>query len=367
MKKICAAVLFMVCFFTVYAGAEDIFGLSYESSMQPYYADQFSIDYYADGYKLICIEDGQNVLVVPENGEVPQEVGEDILVLRQPFERIYMANTASMSLFARLDALNQIAYSSQTEDKWYVEKAAQAMRSGDILFAGKYSEPDYEMLLSGECDLAIENTMILHTPKVREMLEMLGIPVFIDRSSYEQHPLGKMEWIRLYGALLNREDIADAYFFEQKQIVESLEGKESTGQTVAFFYVNDDGTVVVRGCEDYIPRMIDIAGGKYIFDSIEGAENNSPSITMSMEQFYAGAVDADIIIYNGTVEGVASIFDLISKSELFTDFKAVRENQVWIAGRDLYQAVDSLGMVIEDMNKILCGSTEPTKYIIHLA
>ena len=47
------------------------------------------------------------------------------------------------------------------------------------------------MLVDEDCDVAIESTMILHTPKVQEMIENLGIPVFIDRSSYEMHPLGR--------------------------------------------------------------------------------------------------------------------------------------------------------------------------------
>ena len=49
------------------------------------------------------------------------------------------------------------------------------MEDGKILFAGKYSEPDYEMLIDEDCDLAIESTMILHTPKVQEMIEDLDI------------------------------------------------------------------------------------------------------------------------------------------------------------------------------------------------
>ena len=83
------------------------------------------------------------------------------------------------------------------------------MESGAMTFAGKYSEPDYETLVDGDCDLAIESTMILHTPKVQEMIEDLGIPVFVDYSSYESHPLGRTEWIKLYGALLNKEEEAD--------------------------------------------------------------------------------------------------------------------------------------------------------------
>lgn len=57
------------------------------------------------------------------------------------------------------------------------------------------------MLIDQDCDIAIESTMILHTPKVQEMIEDLDIPVFIDRSSYETHPLGRTEWIKLYGAM----------------------------------------------------------------------------------------------------------------------------------------------------------------------
>ena len=54
---------------------------------------------------------------------------------------------------------------------WYIEEAKQAIEDGKIQFAGKYSEPDYEMLIDQDCDIAIESTMILHTPKVQEMIE----------------------------------------------------------------------------------------------------------------------------------------------------------------------------------------------------
>ena len=40
----------------------------------------------------------------------------------------------------------------------------------------------------------------------KEMIEDLGIPVLVDRSSYESNPLGRMEWLKLYGLLLGKED-----------------------------------------------------------------------------------------------------------------------------------------------------------------
>ena len=47
------------------------------------------------------------------------------------------------------------------------------MKSGDLIYAGKYSAPDYELLLAGGCKFAVENTMISHNPEVKEKLEEL--------------------------------------------------------------------------------------------------------------------------------------------------------------------------------------------------
>ena len=57
------------------------------------------------------------------------------------------------------------------------------MKSGSMLYAGKYNEPDYELILKEGCNFALENTMIGHNPEVKEKLESLGIPVMVERSA----------------------------------------------------------------------------------------------------------------------------------------------------------------------------------------
>lgn len=64
--------------------------------------------------------------------------------------------------------------------------------------------------------------MIYHSPEIQEKLETLGIPVLVERSSYESHPLGRMEWMKLYGLLMNRETEADAYFTAQSEKLDSI-------------------------------------------------------------------------------------------------------------------------------------------------
>jgi iron complex transport system substrate-binding protein len=278
--------------------------------------------------------------------------------LQKPLDTVYLAATSAMALYDALDALDCIRLTGTAASGWYIDNAVEALESGQMLFAGKYSEPDYELMISEGCNLAIESTMILHSPKVKEMIEALGIPVFVDYSSYESHPLGRTEWIRLYGVLTDKEEEADAFFEEQAKVISDLKDFPNTEKTVAFFYVSTSGTVVVRKETDYIPGMIEIAGGRYISGAqeTEDEESHTSSMELTMEEFYAQAVDADYLIYNATIESpLSSIADLLDKSELFADFKAVQEGNVWCTGKYLYQATDIVGNLITDIHLMLTG------------
>ena len=85
------------------------------------------------------------------------------------------------------------------------------------------------MVLDEGCGLAVENTMISHTPEVKEKLEQLGIPVLVERSSYEESPLGRVEWIKLYGLLTGQLDTAEQFFEKSVQQVQAVE-KETKNQ-----------------------------------------------------------------------------------------------------------------------------------------
>ena len=180
--------------------------LTYDHSMELTYAEEFSVDYYNDGYALATVADDGRYLIVPEGKEAPDDLAKDIIVLKQPLTNIYLVASAVMDMFVSIDALDSIRFSSQKEDGWYIEAAKQEMEAGNIIYAGKYSAPDYEQILSEGCGLAIENTMIYHTPEVKEQLEKFNIPVMVDYSSYEKNPLGRTEWVKLYGLLTGHEE-----------------------------------------------------------------------------------------------------------------------------------------------------------------
>lgn len=325
-----------------------------DHSLELRYATQFSVDFFQGGYAEIRINDTDLYFLVPEGAEVPQELPQNMVVLQQPMDHIYLVNSAAMDLFRQLNALDTIRLSGTEADGWFIPEAKQAMEDGRILYAGKYNAPDYELILSERCDLAVENTMIFHTPEVKEQLEQLGIPVLVDRSSYESDPLARMEWIKLYGVLLGKEDTANCFFDDLMAKLEPILNQPPTEKTVEFFFITASGMINVRKPSDYIAKCIDLAGGVYLFQGTSDDTSATATTTIQMESFYAEAKTADILIYNSSISGeLETMDDLLELSDLLAGCKAVQEGNVWCAGKNLYQETLGLGNLILDIHAVL--------------
>lgn len=323
------------------------------------YATQFTADCYEGGYTMLTLtESGEQFLVTPEDAAAVEGLPESVTVLRQPIRNIYLVSTSVMDLFLALDGLDSVTLSGTRAEGWYLDEARAAMEDGRIAYAGKYSAPDYETILASGCGLAIENTMIYHTPEVKEQLEKFGIPVLVERSSYETDPLARMEWVKLYGILLGKQQEAEQLFDTQVQRVAPLENQQPTGKTVAFFSITSNNLVTVRKGSDYVARMIEMAGGSYVFADLTDNGNNLATINLSLEDFYAGAKDADVLLYNSTIEGsIASTEQLVEKCPLLAQFKAVQNGNVWCTAQSLFQQSMELPDLILDMNRVFTEGT----------
>ena len=353
--------------------------LTYDHSMELSYAENFAVDYYEGGYKLLTTRlNGDRILIVPKHQQAPEDAEAlvspsaegkpgKLIVLQEPVKNLYLVASSVMDMFAQLDSMDAISMCGLKEEDWYIPAAKQAMKDGTLLYAGKYSQPDYELLLSQNCSMAIENSMIYHTPEVMEKLEEFGIPTLVEYSSYEEHPLGRVEWVRFFGALLDQEEKADQLFEKQKEALKRVEAEESTGKTVAFFYITSNGLVQVRQSTDYIPKMIELAGGKYVFENLGDPDSRRSTVNLQLEDFYDGAQDADFLVYNTTIDRqVQTLEDLLKKCSLLKDFKAVKNHQVWCTTEDMYQQSMSAGNLIEDFHRMLTGDDKENRYLYRL-
>lgn len=324
----------------------------------------------------------------------------ELTVLQQPLTMTYVAASAVMAPLCDLGAVSQIRFSGLREEGWYVDEARTAMKAGSMLFAGRYSEPDYETLLREGCDLALESTMIYRSPEVIEKLSALGIPVYIDYSSYEPHVLGRLEWIRVYGALFGHEEKAQQWYQTERDRIRAIQkdAETSSGEasqsgksteksetktsrdskneassigtssgragtdtaadlrpTVVYFYVNSSGQIQVRQPNDYIPELLELAGARYLAPDMSSLSSSRKSnVTVSLEDFYSSCRDADYLIYSATLDRpLSSIRELLGKNALFADFKAVKEGHVYTTDKDFYQLSDRMADFAEDVSRML--------------
>ena len=359
--------------------APDIDGLTFLSKDENVYAECFAIYRYEGGYAVLSVDDGRRYLIVPEGGAIPEgtdgqgggavlkdEDGQELIVLQQPLDRIYLAASAAMCQFDEIGAVRNVILSGLERDDWYIESAREAMDQGTLSYGGKYSEPDYEKIIEAGVNLAVESTMILHTPKVQEKLELLGIPVLIDRSSYEHEPLGRAEWVRVYGLLTGCEEEAAKAFDEQKGYAEALAPiPEGDTRSLAVFSINAARQVVTRSREGYLGKMVEIAGGTLctpVLDSSLATE------TVSVESFYAAAEDADILIYNASIEDAPEdLAELCAKDSILTQFRAVSEGNVWCMRSSLYQNANRTGAILRDLHAIVTGEAgDETEFFYRL-
>ncbi|MBO4386211.1 MAG: ABC transporter substrate-binding protein, partial [Treponema sp.] len=278
--------------------------------IQNTYASQFCIYEYQDGISLIDICGKEKYLVVPteELCDGLKEAAKVNAVIPRGIENIYLASSSAYSLWDAIGAEEKLGFSSIKENDWYITKASAAMKSGKFVYAGKYRMPDYELLLKSGCKLAIESTMILHVPKVKEKLEQLGISVFTDYSSYEDNPLGRLEWIKVYGEISGCQEKALSFFNSQIELLKksipdpSLKNNGSSKKMGAsYFYINTRGMAIVRGSENYVSNMLRYAGAEYLCPNVKKDSDLTarPTLSVSMEEFYKACKSADFLFYDG--------------------------------------------------------------------
>lgn len=340
-------------------------GLVFERSMELSYAKCFAVDYYKGGYKLVSISDGTKLLVVPEGMDVSADAPADAIILRQPVDNIMAASAPVVSLINAIGALDAVSLTTSDADAWYIDEVKSAVAGGSIAYVGDDTAPDYEKITAAGSTLAFYSAML--TEDVAAQLGALGVDVVVDRSADEEHPLARVEWVKLYGALFNREDRAEEVFNAQAARVDGIAGAGSTGKTAAIFYITSKGALYARNAGDYMAKMVELAGGTYALADVGAGKTGTAH--MEPEAFYDGAGDADHIIYIWSMGGRPErLADVLDRAGILAELKAVREGNVWCTTPDFFQAQNAIGDMIGDVRWMLAsdGSDGALTYLRRL-
>ena len=290
----------------------------------------------------------------------------------QDRQNIMVSSASTMSLINALGALDRVPMTT-ADTTWRIQEIKDAIADGTITEVGKYSAPDYELILSiGEqkkVTFVVFSTMLDSVPDVEEQLtQACGLRVMRDQSNYEGHPLGRTEWIKVYGEIFDMRDEADAVFGEQVDILNDTLDKigdiqDEEKKTVLIFYTTSSKeTFYVRNAADYVTELVNLAGGKQVAPIGEGESGNTK---MSQESFIATCSGADYVLYNWT-SGASGVSDQTMQGLLdarlgdwFKDFKAYKEENVWRTSDDFYQKMDKMGEMVADIYRMLYDPEVP--------
>lgn len=152
----------------------------------------------------------------------------------------------------------------------------------------------------------------------------MGIPVLSVMDYSENSVLGKAEWIKLFGLMLNKEGESIKLFNNKKKIYDSLIGLMELTEirpTVMSGTIYG-GSWFMPGGKNYNSSLINQAGGKYIYEDDE----SNGWLNLDFEEIYAKAYDSDLWI---GAANFSSLDEMIEIEPRYANFKAFENNQIY--------------------------------------
>jgi iron complex transport system substrate-binding protein len=229
----------------------------------------------------------------------PSRFDDSTKIILVPVKKIICTSTTHIAM---IDALGEEASIAGVSGARYVfnELVADRIRNGLIPEIGYDAGIDNELILKIAPDLLIMYGIggegEGYTAKLREM----GIKVMFDADYLENDPLGKAELIKLFGALYCKENISDSIFnsisVSYDRLKELIAGKIKNRPSVLLGLPFKDTWYISPG-NSYISRLIDDAGGHYLWHDVK----SSVSMPYSLENVFLQSANAEFWLNTGSV------------------------------------------------------------------
>lgn len=196
-----------------------------------------------------------------------------------------------------------------------------------------------------------------NTNPTLDNLQKSGLKVVLNGDWNEQSPLGKAEWIKLFGALFDKQTLANSLFksIEHEYTTTLSLVKNSTQKpSILAGALYEDKWYLPQG-ESWGAQFLANAGGNYLWQQTKG----TGSLALSFEEVIEKGLNAEFWIGPGQFTSLA---DLAKASENYTKFKAYKTKNIYTfsakkgkTGGVIYYelAPNRPDIVLKDLVKIL--------------
>ncbi len=250
---------------------------------------------YAKGFDWKVLADS-TYLITLFNLESPGDTLQLIRWKPRPMRRLACLSTTHIPFLSALECMSLVK-GVGFADRLMDSTAKRMANEGEILNLTAGNELEPEVVFSIQPDLLFVYPFGGGSFD-KFLSEGIGC---VQVSEYlEKHPLGRAEWIRLFGLLLDKQALADSLFLqiEKKYVAMRDSIAQSVGERPIVFAGSMDGDRwAVPSANSYLSTLIYDAGGKYLFTDSSSTGN----LVLPFEIFYSAAATADYwgkIIYD---------------------------------------------------------------------
>jgi iron complex transport system substrate-binding protein len=292
------------------------------------YAETLSIQTLGEGIKVVIAD--------PDNGNEwkfilhptrPNQINKDEVWIKTPIKSIIALSGTDIGMLSKLGGvslINGVAnsnYISSDELKNFVKKGKVTSFGGD-------ESVSFEKIIQRQSSVLTYSCFGKEFPH-KDQLQQAGticIPVFDWK---EVHPLGKAEWIKLYGYLVGKNKQAENYFKSIESDYKRLAKlSKYFSNKPSVFSGNMTGDIWFCPAGDsYFAQLIHDAGANYSYQSTKG----TGSLSLSLEKITSENKDAEFWIN----PGIAKIHDLISSNPKATFFRAYKTQRIYCYSKNI--------------------------------
>lgn len=277
---------------------------------------------YATGFDLFKTNEGYRILIYkpwPDAKDTLQlDLSRKVTVgdVTIPVEKFIATSTTHIPPLELLEETDKLIGFPDTD---YIssKKVRERIEKGAVEDLGFNKNINLERTIALQPDLVMGYGIDEDNAVYKSMMEA-GITVLFNGDWTENHPLGRSEWIKVFGLLFDKEK--EAYEIFQKIESDYLEAKASV--------VNLPRPTVISGAtwKDlwYLPTgnswqgtLIQDAGADYIYKDTQG----SGSLSYNLETVLSDAQDADFWIAPGQYTSYSQMAFDNSSYKLFKAFK----------------------------------------------
>jgi iron complex transport system substrate-binding protein len=289
------------------------------------YAERFDLQQ-NEGYEILTVKNpwqgAENVkesYYLLQQGTILPSGIDSAKIIRVPLKSIICMSTTHLSMISALNEEETIKGISGS-DFLYEKKLRVLIENRKIADVGYEDNLNKERVIQLAPDLVMVYGIGSESVGYLNKLKEVGIRIIFNADYLETDPLGKAEWIKVFGALFCKEKKSDSIFAsvseEYIRLKSIIKGNIKNRPSV-FLGLPWKDTWFISPGNSYISRLISDAGGDYLWKDTK----SEISMPYGIENVFMKAVNADFWLNISSIKKRNEISAIDNRLEELPSFK----------------------------------------------